>query len=80
MNRNRCFAFTMERMPELPLYSDNIKIVAVSRLVQKTIFKVLSYKSKLLHMPVKDFGGAEREPENNKVIFYAGAFSENKGT
>lgn len=74
------FRLYYERMPELPLYSDNIKIVAVSRLVQKTIFKYYHIKSKLLHMPVKDFGGAEREPENNKVIFFMPArFQRTKG-
>lgn len=74
------FRLYYERMPELPLYSDNIKIVAVSRLVQKTIFKYYHIKSKLLHMPVKDFGGAERESENNKVIFFMPArFQRTKG-
>ncbi len=35
------FRLYYERMPELPLYSDNIKIVAVSRLVQKTILSII---------------------------------------
>lgn len=63
------FRLYYERMPELPLYSDNIKIVAVSRLVQKTIFKYYHIKSKLLHMPVKDFGERSGSLKITKLFF-----------
>lgn len=74
------FQLYYERMPELPLYSNNIRIVAVSRLVQNTIHKYYHMESQLLHMPIKDLFQEERKQEKDKMIFFMPArFQRRKG-
>lgn len=80
------FLFRMyyERMPELPLYSHNVKFVAVSKLVQETIFKYYGVQSSILHMPIKDLWKVNKNlneiMKNNKVIFFMPArFQRTKG-
>lgn len=74
------FRLYYERMPELPLYSENIRIVAVSKLVQQTVFKYYHMESKLLHMPVTDAFEGEEKSENHKTVFFMPArFQRTKG-
>lgn len=78
----KLFALYYERMPELQLYSSNINILAVSKLVQACIKKYYGIECELLHMPIDDkyMEVSARETQNRKIVFFMPAkFQHLKG-
>lgn len=78
----KLFALYYERMPELKLYSNNIRILAVSRLVQRCIRKYYRIEAELFHMPIKDCYNplAKMAKVNDRVAFFMPAkFQRLKG-
>lgn len=60
-----------ERMPELPLYSENIAILSVSRQVQMMIKKLYQLDTEIMPMPVEDvFMDEKEQKQSGKVRFF----------